>query len=292
MEEILLYGKLFSTQANFRLNEIYQRTTTSMILIMGWQIQHHNVELANHFCIFFLYTCFFDQIGLKRSVRARKHQYTNKKQTQNQTLAQKRHLVCCTYRLCFFFCFVFVFLYFVQIRPPPFLTPHLIRPSLAAVFWVGNLSRKPLHRAMPAYCQYHCNRPIHTCMICFNNFFRILMNVQIYAMLIAWRSLSAMITIYYRSIRYFSRSLSQNILQRLLQFGSQPSGASNNNILNSLNYMSRNLAMYLTISGRVIVFGTWSFTKRGKFDFARGNLSLQSTFGCNPQKLFSNWKVI
>ena len=90
----------------------------------------------------------------------------------------------------------------------------------------------------------------------------------------------------------FSRSLSQNILQRLLQFGSQPSGATNNNILNSLNYWPRNLPVYLTISGRVIVFGTWNATKWGKFDFARGNLSLQSTFGCNPQKLFSNWRVI
>ena len=111
-------------------------------------------------------------------------------------------------------------------------------------------------------------------------------------MLIAWRSQSAMITIYYRSIRYFSRSLSQNILQRLLQLGSQPSGATNNNILNSLNYRPRNLPVYLTISGRVIVFGTWSFTKWGKFDFARGNLSLQSILGCNPQKLFLNGRVM
>ena len=178
----------------------------------------------------------------------------------------------------------------MQIRPPPFLTPHLIRPSLAAVFWVGNLSCKPLHRAVSAYCQYHWS--IYAYMMCFNNLFRILMNVQIYAMLIASRSMSAMITIYYRSIRYFSRSLSQNILQRLLQFGSQPSGATNNNILNSLNYRPCNLAVYLTISGRVIVFGTWNVTKWGKSDFARGNLSLQSTFGCNPQKLFQNLRVM
>lgn len=192
--------------------------------------------------------------------------------------------------LCFFFCCFFVFLYFVQIRPPPFLTPHLIRPSLAAVFWVGNLSRKPLHRAVSAYCQYHWS--IYAYMMCFNNLFRILMNIQIYAMPIASRSMSAMITIYYRSIRYFSRSLSQNILQRLLQLDSQPSGATNNNILNSLNYWPRNLPVYLTISGRVIVFGTWSFTKWGKSDFARGNLSLQSTFGCNPQILFLNLRVM
>ena len=109
---------------------------------------------------------------------------------------------------------------------------------------------------------------------------------------IAWRSITAIITICYRSISYFSRSLSQNILQRLLQLGSQPSRATNNNILNSLNYWPRNLAVYLTISGRVIVFGTWNVTKWGKFDFARGNLSLQSTLGCNPQKLFLNGRVI
>ena len=147
-------------------------------------------------------------------------------------------------------------------NPTPSLSHTPSNPSKSGCCILsGDLSRKPLHRAMSAYCQYHCNRSIHTCMICFNNFFRILMNVQIYAMLIVSRSMSAMITIYYRPIRYFSRSLSQNILQRLLQFGSQPSGATNNNTLNSLNYMSRNLAMYLTISGRVIVFGTWSFTK-------------------------------
>ena len=109
---------------------------------------------------------------------------------------------------------------------------------------------------------------------------------------IAWRSITAIITICYRSIPYFSRSLSQNILKRLLQLGSQPSGATNNNILNSLNYRPRNLPVYLTISGRVIVFGTWNVTKWGKFDFARGNLSLQSTFGCNPQKLFLNGRVM
>ena len=145
-------------------------------------------------------------------------------------MTQKRDLGCVVLMLLFLL--FFVFLYFVQIRPPPFLTPHLIRPSLAAVFWVGNLSRKPLHRAVSAYCQYHWS--IYAYMMCFNNLFRILMNIQIYAMPIASRSMSAMITIYYRSIRYFSRSLSQNILQRLLQLGSQPTNSQTCNKLNSL----------------------------------------------------------
>ena len=159
-------------------------------------------------------------------MRARKHQHTNKKQTQNQTSKKAFGVLYLSLMFLFLFCFCIpVFC----ANPTPSLSHTPSNPSKSGCCILsGDLSRKPLHRAMSAYCQYHCNRSIHTCMICFNNFFRILMNVQIYAMLIAWRSQSAMITIYYRSIRYFSRSLSQNILQRLLQFGSHISAKRSN----------------------------------------------------------------